>query len=343
MTSRSAVRAVAGIAVSVVALWLVLSSVDVGRTGEVLGSAAPAWIAVMGGFLAIDVLLRAVRWQRLIGPIRHVGFLPTLGYLLVGYLANNVLPARIGELVRCHYLGDREGLSRTTALGTVVVERIVDVAVVVAIAAFAIIVLSVRGLVANAVLVGVAVVVLLGVALAIGVAAHRLPGAERAARFAGRWPKIGEMAGRLRDGLAVAGRPRTLFEALALSVLAWGATLLAFAAAGQSIGIELTIGQASLLASGVALAGAIPAGPASLGTFEAAAVLIGRSLGVPADSALAIGLLVHATILLTTTVGGGVALARLGWRRDPSMGEQQAARTTAAPEQVDVVSRGSGT
>jgi len=166
------------------------------------------------------------------------------------------------------------------------------------------------------VIVGVAIVVLLTVGLAIGVAAHRLPGAERVARSAARWPLVGELAGRLRDGLAVAGRPRTLFEALALSVLAWGATLLAFAGAGQAIGIELTIGQASLLASGVALAAAIPSGPASLGTFEYAAVRIGGALGVPSDSALAIGLLVHAAILVTTTVGGGVALARLGWRRD---------------------------
>ena len=55
-------------------------------------------------------------------------------YLAVGYAANNVLPARLGELVRSHYLGDREGISRTTTLGTVVVERVVDTGMVVAIA-----------------------------------------------------------------------------------------------------------------------------------------------------------------------------------------------------------------
>ena len=87
-----------------------------------------------------------------------------LAYLLVGYLANNVLPARIGELVRSHYLGDREGLSRTTTLGTVVVERVVDFVVVVAIASAAILVLSVRGIVASAVLVGIAVAGLLAAA-----------------------------------------------------------------------------------------------------------------------------------------------------------------------------------
>ena len=68
-----------------------------------------------------------------------------------------------------------------------------------------------------------------------------------------------------------------------LSAVAWAATILAFAAAGQSIDVQLTIGQAALLASGVALASAIPAGPASLGTFELAAVEIGKAIGIELD------------------------------------------------------------
>ena len=305
-----------GAAISLVAIWLVVRSVDVGQTIEILRAADLGWIVLVAVFVVVDLLMRALRWQRLVAPIGHVGYLPMLAYLLIGYLANNVLPARLGELVRSHYLGDREGLSRTTTLGTVVVERVVDFVVVVAIAAAAILVLSVRGIVANAVLVGVALAALLAAAIAIGIAAHRLPGAERIAVIAGRWPRLMDLAGKLRGGLAVAGRPGTLGEALILSLLAWGATVLAFAAAGQAVGIELTIGQASLLAAGVALVTAIPAGPANLGTFELAAVEIAKAVGVPPHEAFAIALLVHATILVLTSVGGLVALARLGWRRD---------------------------
>ena len=304
-----------GAAISVVAIWLVLRSVDVGQTIEILRAADLGWIGLVAAFVVVDLLMRALRWQRLVAPIGHVGFFRMLAYLLIGYLANNVLPARLGELVRSHYLGDREGLSRTTTLGTVVVERVVDFVVVVAIASAAILVLSVRGIVANAVIAGVAVAGLLAAGIAVGVAAHRLPGADRIAATASRWPRVMELAGKLRGGLAVAGRPRTLAEALALSLLAWGATVLAFAAAGQAVGIELTIGQASLLAAGVALVTAIPAGPANLGTFELAAVEIAKAVGVPQHEAFAIALLVHAAILAITSVGGLVALARLGWRR----------------------------
>jgi hypothetical protein len=317
---RFVFRAVVGIAISVLAFAIVFRSVDPEVTGRILAEAAPGWLALVAVFLVVDVLVRAVRWRRLLAPIKDVPFLATLEYLLIGYLANNVLPARLGELVRCHYLGDRQGISRTTALGTVVVERVVDIAVVVAIAAFAIIVLSIRGLVASAVLVGVAIVVLLVIALAIGIAAHRVPGAERVAAAAARWPRLGELTTKLRHGLAVAGRPRTLFEALALSVVAWGATLLAFAAAGQAVGVELTVGQASLLAAGVALAAAIPSGPAALGTFELAGVRIAQAFGVAAEPAFAIALLVHGAILVITSVGGIIALIRLGWRRERDSG-----------------------
>jgi uncharacterized protein (TIRG00374 family) len=316
MTSRRrALQAIVGIAVSVVAIAVVLGSVDLAATVDVLRRTTPGWLVLVAAFIAGDVLLRAIRWQRLLAPIQHVAYIRVLAYLLVGYLANNVLPARLGELVRSHYVGDREGMSRTATLGTVVVERVVDTAVVVAIAAVAILVLNVRGVVTNAVLIGGAIVAILVVGLAIGIAAHRLPGAEAVARRAARWPRVGELVTKLRSGLAVAGRPRTLFEALALSVAAWAATLLAFAAAGQSVGLELRIGEAALLSSGVALASAIPSGPGYLGTYELAAVKIAEALGLPTDEAFATALIVHAAILAITSIGGAVALSRLGWRR----------------------------
>ncbi len=329
--SGSVGRAVIGLVVSVLALGFVVRQVDLARTADILARASLGWIAVMLAFQAADVLLRALRWQRLVEPIHHVRFLPITGYLLIGYLANNVLPARLGELVRCHYLGDREGVSRTTTLGTVVVERVVDTAVVVVFASLAILVLHVRGLVASAVLIGLAITGLLVVMLAVGLAAHRLPGADRVIASANRWPRLRDLAGKLRGGLAVAGRPRTLAQALLLSFAAWGATVVAFAAAGQSLGIQLTTAQAALLAAGVALASAIPAGPSNLGTFDLAAVEIAATFGIDRETALALALVAHASILITTSIGGAVSLVALGWRRNRPLAAGQGTARTAPP------------
>lgn len=335
LTRSPALRALVGIGISVVALVIAVRGVDLARTADVLRSASPGWIALMLGFSVLDISLRGARWQRLIAPIQRIAYPRMLGYLLIGYLANNVLPARLGELVRSHYLGDREGISRTTALGTVVVERVIDTTAVVLIAAAAILLLQVKGVAPNVVLVGLAVSALLVAGLAVGIVAHRLPYADRLIEQVERWPTIVSLGSRLRGGLAVATQPRTVAAAVVLTLLAWSMSLLAFAAAGQAVGVQLTIGEAALLSAGVALFTAIPSAPGYLGTFEFAAVGLAQTFGIEAGPAFALALLAHAGILLVTSVGGAVALLRLGWTGgaiDPTVDAAGTSDAAAPPE-----------
>lgn len=315
MRSGPILRALIGVAISIAALAFVLGGTDLAETADVLSRADLRWVALALVLYSFDLAFRALRWQRLLRPIAHVRYLPMFAYLLVGYLANNILPARLGELVRSHYLGDREGISRAAALGTVVVERVVDLVAVVAIASVALLVLSVRGMVGNVVLLGAAVTGLFLIVLAIGIVAHRIPGLDRIRAVVERYPRVRDLARSLQDGLAVAARPRTIGEAIAVSGLSWTMAILAYAAVGQAIGIQLSMGQAALIASGVALASAVPAGPSNLGTFEFAAKELGKAVGIEEASALALGVLAHVAILVVTSVGGAIAFARLGWRR----------------------------
>lgn len=312
--SRNALlRGALGIAVSAFAIFILVRSVDIAAGFAVLRTASLAWIGVMLIATTVDVGARGARWRTLLAPIAPLPYLRVLGYTYIGYLANNVLPARLGELYRSHALGEGEGVSRTTVLGTVVVERVVDTVMVVAIASVAVLVLSVRGVMTSAVLLGLAFVSLLVIALGLGIVAHRLPGAARVAAIIERWPRILELARRLREGLAVAGRPRTLVAALAFSALAWAASTLTFLAAGQAVGVQLTVAQAALITSGVALVTIIPSGPGYVGTFELTVVGIAAGFGISRDAAFALGLLVHLMILATTSIGGVIAmLARRG-------------------------------
>ncbi len=315
VSRRSLIRGGLGIAISLVAIWILVRAVDIEAAFEVLRSASPAWMAVMVTTVFLDIGARGLRWRALLAPIAPLPYRRVLGYTYLGYLANNVLPARLGELYRSHALGEGEGVSRTTVLGTVVVERVVDTVMVVAIAAVAVLLLSARGEMTSAVLLGLAFVALLVIGLGLGIAAHRLPGADRVAAIVAKRPRLLELARRLRDGLAVAGRPRTLASALVLSALAWTASAATFWAAGQAVGVGLLPAQAALLTSGVALATIVPSGPGYLGTFELTAVGIAGGFGVPRDEAFAMALLVHAMILAVTSIGGVVAGVRLGvWR-----------------------------
>lgn len=320
-----------GIAISVVCIYLVLGGVDLGQTASLLGGARIPWLCLALVGVTADLAFRALRWQCLIAPIRPVPLRRLSGYMLVGYLANNVLPARLGELVRSHYLGDREGISRSATLGTVVVERVVDTVVLVGIGATAILVLNIRGVVVSAILVGAALAGLLVVALAVALAAHRLPGAGRIAAFLGRWPRVKGIVLRLRDGLRVAALPRTVAAATILSVAAWSCTVVAVLAVAQSLGIELTVGEGALLAAGTNLATAIPSGPGYLGTFEYAGQAIATAFGLPASKGLALALLIHVLTLVVSSAGGALALVQLGWqRRAPTAGTATASAAGAA-------------
>ena len=246
MSRRVAIRGILGIAISVAAAYVLLRSVDVGAAIDVLRQANLAIVALMAVCVVFDVASRAARWRSLLAPIARIRYLRVLGYTFVGYLANNVLPARLGELVRSHALGEGEGLSRTTVLGTVVVERIVDTVIVVGLAALAVLSLGVGGIVSTAVVLGAIFVGVLVVILALSVVSHRLPGAERATALVERVPRLLDLARRLRDGLSVVSKPRTVIAAIGFSVLAWTFSILTFVLGGAAIGIEITPLQGAL-------------------------------------------------------------------------------------------------
>lgn len=307
-------RTALGLAISGAAIYILVLSVDIPAAIQALSKASPVWILVMVGTVFVDIAARAGRWRALLTPVASVAYRRVLGYTYLGYLANNVLPARLGELVRSHALGEGEGISRTTVLGTVVVERIVDTVIVVALAGLAVVILGVGGFISTAVLLGMLFVGVLVVGLVGAIVLHRLPGADRFIGLAGRWPKVVDLAARLREGLAVAAHPRSLGVALALSAVAWGASIGTVLAASQAVGIELSLVQAALLSSGVALVTIVPAAPGYAGTFELTAVEIAKLFGIDPASALAMALLVHAMILGVTSIGGVIAFI-LGRRR----------------------------
>ena len=306
-------RTVLGLSVSVIALWFVFRTVDLASALEILRTADPAWIAVMLLALCADIAVRALRWRVILAPVARVRYLRALGYLTTGYAANNVLPARLGELVRAHYVGDREGVSRASALGTIVVERVIDFAVIVAVAAGSLLLLGIRGDIGSAVLIGGVVALGLVVGLVLAVVGHRLPGAARVEREASRFPRIVSLVATFRAGLRVAGHTRTLIPAILLSFLAWSLTTVTFAAGAQAVGIELSWTQAALLAAGVNLVTAIPSGPGFVGTWELAAVRILALYGIAGDTAFAFALLVHVSTLAVTTILGAISFLRLGW------------------------------
>ncbi len=301
---RGLPRVLAGLVVSAVCIVLVLRAADPAQTAEVLATAQAPLVLLLVALVVGDVLLRSTRWHRLLRPVAPLPWATVVRFAWIGFLANSVLPARLGEVVRSVLLGRHAGISRTMVLGTVVVERVIDLVVLVSIAAAGVLIAGTRLVATELVVTGLALAgALVGGLVLLVVFRERLAG-TRAAGIADRMPRIASLAARLADGLAVVRDRRAVGAAVLLSLAAWTVGALAWWVGAAALGMGLAPGDAILVMAVVSLSTAIPSGPGYVGSWELAAVAALGFLGVDASAALALALLVHGVVLGVTIVGG---------------------------------------
>ncbi len=120
-------RFIIGLVISLVFLVWALLQED---PAKILATIAGMnWLSLVPAlaFYFAGVWIRALRWRILLAPLRlRMGLREIFQIVVIGYMANNLLPARIGELVRSYVVGKREGVRKTSTLATIVVERIFD-------------------------------------------------------------------------------------------------------------------------------------------------------------------------------------------------------------------------
>ena len=129
---RNVVRLAIGIAVSAGCLYLALRGTDWDAVAGVLTGADPVWVVAVLLIVVLTHVVRAQRWRILLRPIGEVGLYPSLSASMIGFGASVVLPFRLGELIRPALLARRVGCGFTPALSSVVVERLLDMVLVLA-------------------------------------------------------------------------------------------------------------------------------------------------------------------------------------------------------------------
>ena len=112
--------------VSIVLLLILFYRVDISDIKDSLRGANYYLLAPSVAVYFFAVLFRAVRWRYLLAPIGEYSVGRLYPVVIIGYMANNLLPVRLGELVRSYYLSRREDVNASSALATVAVERIYD-------------------------------------------------------------------------------------------------------------------------------------------------------------------------------------------------------------------------
>ncbi len=268
---------------------------------------------------------RTVRWQQLLEPIGATRFRNAFRATIVGFAALGVLPARAGDVLRPYLLARQEGLSLPATLATVVMERVVDLLVVLILMAVyvygfaddAMLPARLRGpLNVSAALAGGVAIVLLGLLWLM--ASHP----ERIGRLVGLTNRIlpHGLAGRLAGlastfsaGLAVVREPRILARAIAWSFGVWILGSAEAWAVSRAFGIQMPFAGAFLLQAFLVLGIAVPT-PGGVGSFhEAYRWCVVTFFHAPNDQTVAAAIVLHALSFGPVIVLGALFMVQDGW------------------------------
>jgi uncharacterized membrane protein YbhN (UPF0104 family) len=270
---------------------------------------AYGWLLAGLGLYALVTLLRGERWHRIL-QLTGISAKRRDSYALttVGYMGNNVLPARAGEMLRVVLLSNRADAGKRTLLGTVVAERSLD-----AVALGSIFVIVVFGILRETTLpsdrpllvaaIGVALLVLLLVAL-------------QALRSRG-------LLARARDWLRpLAGAPRAVLSRqggvlLAASFLIWALEASVYLAVARATSLDISGMGALYLVALTNLFAMLPAAPGYVGTFDAAVIFGVKAIGGTESAALSYLILLRFILFVPITLVGLVMLVTRygGWSR----------------------------
>jgi glycosyltransferase 2 family protein len=356
----TSVRFWVGAAITAVFLVLLLLRFDFGEMRDSLADANYAYLVPAIGVYYVSLYFRSFRWSYVLRPFAATRTNRLFPVVMVGYMANNVLPMRIGEFARSYYLSTRESIRGSTALATILIERVFDGLTLLFFLAVGMLFLPVTGLTervsesvelpfgvepTGALVTAVVIAPFVGV-LTMMVLAALYPEtfirwAERFARIAPekyRAPALGLVV-RFLGGFEGLHRPSRVASVFLLSVPIWLAegTMYYIVALGfdlqthaDSIGTMIVV---MLVVTSISnLATSIPSSQGSVGPFEffAALSIVTLLPGMSTGLALAYAVILHLALLLPVIATGFLHLAL----RSVSLSDLTRRRLTDTPEDL---------
>jgi hypothetical protein len=327
-----------GVAISLVFLWLALHNLRLADVWSAMRAANYGWLLPGIAVYFVGVWARAWRWHYLLRPLKSIPTRRMFPVVAIGYMGNNVYPARAGEVLRAYLLRRKEGVPVSASLATIVVERIFD-GVVMLMFVF----VNLRGLarlthasgfagsIQSAALAGTAaffaaLVVFLLAAMfphqSLGLY-HRFAVPLLPRRFRA---KITGMVISFWTGLESLRSPRNIFMVFVTSIVIWlletgkyWFVMHAFDFTGYTGGFF-----GLMLMNGIVnLATTLPAAPGYVGTFDTPGIAVLAAYGLAPGIAAAYTLVLHAALWFPITALGAYYMAREGLNWSRVQGEYQ--------------------
>lgn len=310
-----------GFAVSALCLMLLFRKIDFGKMAEAFAGIDYRYLPPALVLTFVSYYLRALRWKFLLEPIKKTRLSNLFPATLIGYMANNLLPARLGELVRAYVLGRREGIETSAVFASLVLDRLCDgfTMLVVLLAAFFTVRLPAgkegmqQGLVTGGY---VTFALYLAVLVFLALLKRRTEWTLRiVARLLSPFPaKASEKASVLLrsfiSGIRIPAGAAGAAATAATSMLIWATAIWPVDLLLRAFGVELPLSASMFIMVFLVFAVMVPASPGFVGTHHLACVTALSAFDIAGERALSIAIVVHAMGFLPVIVAGLLCLWR---------------------------------
>ena len=304
MTKKPDKKLWIGIGISIFFLVLLFRKIDFSKLFAALGEMDYRYLIPAVLFTFISYYFRAVRWRYLLLPMKKIGMRNLFSATVIGYMANNLLPARLGEFVRAYVLGEKEKLDTSAVFATLVLDRLFDgftVILILVVTFFTIELPPGMENVQHGLMVGGYVTLAFYVAVIVFIITLKKQTTRTinlTARLLKPFPakvteKVIPLLGSFIEGLRLSARPSDLILLLCSSFVIWTFAVYALAMVLHSFGIFLPVTASMFIMVFLVFAVMVPASPGFVGTYHAACVYGLMAFNVQMEKALSIALIVH--------------------------------------------------
>lgn len=266
--------------------------------------------------LAIGYVMRIIRWSMM---LKAAGVDATFGNCSAPFLGsialNNVLPLRLGDVVRALVFPRSMGITKTTAASSLIVERLIDLVTLLVSLAIGLFAIQEVAIPAELKASAVTLAIIGGISLFLGFLFSRSMGrffscraASDTSSSASGLKRIYETLGGLFYGFNVMSRPRLLLSMLMVSMIVWAGEAGLFYFVLKGVGFDGSPLVALLVMAFATLSTLAPSSPGYVGPFHLAAFTAISSVGATAAQAGSYAVIVHLALWLPTTLVGALAI-----------------------------------
>lgn len=304
-----------GLLISALFLWLALRNLHPADVWAAIRQANYWWLVPGVAVYFISVWFRSWRWGFLLRASKQVSANRLFPVVVIGYMGNDILPFRLGEVLRAYVLWRKEGINVGTTLTTAILERLFDGLTMVLFVLFGLLFIPLSAMLSDAVTIAsIVFLVALIVFLTLAAAPNLLRRLANwiIARFPARLrPPLLSLTEGVVAGLQSLRSARDVFVLFGITLWVWLLEMVKYWLVSFAFGLHLSYAGIMLMGGAINLLTALPSLPGYLGTFETGIEIL-KAIGAPATAAGGYVLVLHAILLIPITLLGLIFMASEG-------------------------------